>query len=387
MAITGRGATMRITRMHVLRNDLARRDFLRLMGKAGLASAAVWGGVVGVKFHPAEAEAETLPGPLRLATILSIYAREKDLKPFQDKHNVKIELTAWTSNTDQANKLAAEGFRQFDLSTLGNALVEPLMKRGILAPIDTGRIPNYRHVYDAFKMPAWGSMGGKLHAMSYHWGYDSIVYNADFVKEEVVSWKALFDDKYAGRIALRDDPQFSIAGTAYALGYKNPYKLSSEDLKKIKAFLISKKPLIRKLWTGYSEAVNLIRTKEVWIELGWPSMWLDLLGEGMNVKYAWTLNEGTLNWIQTYVMSPHTKIPETCYAFLNWVLGKEYGASVTKDIGEFSSSRLALEGLTQAELKRFGLDKVDDMLRTFVPTQFVGNIQEWNDTWSEFKAA
>jgi spermidine/putrescine-binding protein len=366
-----------------------RRDFLSRMGKVGLAGAGAAIGGIGITFRPQDSRAQSPSGSLRLSGITSLYTRDKDLKPFYDEYKgVKIELTPWTSNSDQANKLAADNFRQFDLSTLGVAFVEPLMKRKLLAPIDSKRIPNFQYVFEPFRQPSWGSMDGSLYALLYHWGFDTMVYNADFIKEDVDSWLALFDDRYKGRIALRDDPVGSITVAAFALGYKNPRsELEGADLRKVRDFLISKKPLIRALWTGIGEATNLLRTKEVWITMGQSSMWLELQREGMNVRFPWVLKEPVINFGQTYVMSPHTQVPDICYAYLNYVLSRDYGARILRDHGEFSSSRLFVDGVGDKEKKEFALDRINEIVSKYRPVSFTAKIQEWNNAWSEFKAA
>ncbi len=69
------------------------------------------------------------------------------------------------------------------------------------------------------------------------------------------SYAILFDEKYKGQISIKDDPGVMIPITALYMGYTNPWRLETGDLKKITDFLIAKKPMFRKLWGGFAEAV------------------------------------------------------------------------------------------------------------------------------------
>ena len=68
----------------------------------------------------------------------------------------------------------------------------------------------------------------------------------------------LFDDKYAGKVALRDDAHQMITVGALFLGHENPNAMTDAERKDVVDFLISKKKNFRTLWSKFGEAVNLM---------------------------------------------------------------------------------------------------------------------------------
>src|SRR5881396_1923128 len=210
---------------------MRRRDFLA-MTAAATASASTF--MDGPAFG-------ALAGPLRLFTV-AVAGRDKDIN---------------------------EARKDLDLD-IQQPFVRPLAQRKWIQPIDTSRLKNYGRMFEQFKSPEWAMLDGKLYALPYYWGYDSVVYNAKHMPDGGDTWGRLWDDRYKGRLSLRDDALSSIQPVALFLGY-NPNRLTKAQLEDCKKFLISKKQHFRQLWSTYAEAVNLLRSEEVWALWGWTS--------------------------------------------------------------------------------------------------------------------
>jgi spermidine/putrescine-binding protein len=354
-----------------------RRQFLKT------ASALGVGGLAGVSANPWAYAA--LPGPLRVNTIVSIWAREKDIKPFEQANGTEVKLTAWVSNIHQVTKTATGGTKLWDVITMINIFTDPVLRRKLFQPLDLREIPNAAQLWPQFQKPTYGMYDGVQYGLPYVWGYDSILFNKGKIPK-MESWKDMFDDRYKGRIALRDDPQFGLPIAALALGVKDPFALGSDELKEIKAFLVAKKPVIRKLWTGFAEALTLMRTGEVDAMMGWLPMWRILKKEGMNVDFI-IPSEKAFGWVHVYLVSKETKVLPTAYKFLDYVLDTPFSSSIAKDLAYFSPSRKVLAGLTDAEVKELRYDRIDEIQKSLIWGDVPVNLQEWNDTWSAFKAA
>ncbi len=354
---------------------LNRREFL--------SSAAGIGAVATLSQAPWAWAA--LPGPLRVNTIVSIWARDKDIKPFEQANGVEVKLTAWVSNIHQVTKTATGGTKLWDVITMINIFTDPVMRRKLFHPLDLTQIPNAKQLWPQFQKPSYATYEGVQYGLPYVWGYDSILYNkAKIAKMD--SWKDMFDERHKGRIALRDDPQFGLPIAALALGIKDPFALGTDELKEIKNFLVAKKPIIRKLWSGFAEALTLMRTGEVDAMMGWLPMWRILKREGMNVDFI-IPQEKAFGWVHVYLVSKETKVLPTAYKFLDYVLDTPFASSIAKDLAYFSPSKKVLAGLTDADIKELRYDRIDEIQRSLIWGDVPVNLQEWNDTWSAFKAA
>lgn len=242
-----------------------------------------------------------------------------------------------------------------------------------------------------FARPAHSTVGGRQYSVPFMFGYDSVVYNRKKIGE-VDSYGVLFDERYRGQIALRDDPQFTIMQTALFLGHTNPFRLSSSDLREIIRFLISKKPMFRTLWGGFAEAVSLLRSEEVVaVGDGWISMAWSLNGaDGTDFAIA-KPRERALVWTHDWLMPREAAggvAEEAVYRFMDWSLSAEQAARMGRRVGYVSPSTAGVPLLSPQELQRIGYNDYEQVWSTGLPlTEVPSNLQEWVDAWARFKAA
>ena len=357
----------------------SRRDFLEQSLRFGVGGAAMAMGVAGGPAAAAEVR------DITVHCLCPTWCRAEDIAPFEAESAVKITRACWTSHLATLTKMATGGAKIWDVVQAHHAFVFPMIRRKLLMPLDMAKIPNAKFLFPQFAKLDQARAEGKTYGVPYVWTYDSVVYNVDHI-DNVDSWGVLFDDKYKGKVALRDDAQNAIQLTALYLGHKDPSVLTSEDLAEIKKFLISKKANFRKFWTGYAEAMTLLKSGEVWALSGWRPMWWALAKDGMNIKYAVPKEKG-IGAIGYYVISSESKQPAADYAFLNWMLGGEWGAAVGRDQGYQSTSSLVLKKLDPKLRAELGYNDIDAVLKDVFFLDYPLNLNEWISTWTEVKAA
>ena len=125
--------------------------------------------------------------------------------------DVKLELAPYVSPTDTMAKISAPGGTvKYDLMV---SLTE-FVKGPVLGPgagdekalaLDLDKIPNSKKLMPLFQDEIV-TRDGKPYFIPVYWGYDSVLYNTEAIAQDMAqSWGILFDDKYAGKVALRDD--------------------------------------------------------------------------------------------------------------------------------------------------------------------------------------
>lgn len=364
---------------------ISRRDAIKYgLGGAALASLPM-------KFGPASAQvAQTLKGPLNVTIHCHTVGKAEDIALYKASTGMETNISCFTTNTDVITKMAAGGGRQTDVYTMNIQFLKPVIQRGLAAPQDWSRIPNTRNMLPMFRNPLNSTIDGKHYSLPWMFGYDSVIYNRDVVPE-CDSYSVLFDDKYAGRVTLRDDPQFSILIVAMYMQKPNPLRLNSKDLREISDFLIKKKKNFRSLWSGFGEVVSLMKSGEVvLVGQGWIPIYRELKKSGMNVGFA-LLKEKVTTWTQDLIIPPQAierGMADSAYSFMNWVIGPEMGARMGRSAGYVSPSGAALSLLTPAEARDIGYNDMEKVWQNgLAVTEFPDNLQEWNDAWSRFKAA
>jgi spermidine/putrescine transport system substrate-binding protein len=305
-------------------------------------------------------------------------------KAFTQATGIELKTLAWTTAPEMVTKTLA-GEQQFDLLSLTEDWVRPLLPSGKIQPIDLGRIPNYQHVLDFFKRQTLSVYDGKRYALPHFWGVDSIVYNKDKVKD-VDSWSRLYDGTYAQRTAIRDDAGQGILIGALAMGgFADPTRLDKPSIAKIQNWLINKKPNIRALWSSFAQGVSLLTSGEVWALQGWMSMVPAAQKAQVNVGYA-RPREGALAWNHSYVVNRNARDLDAVYTFLNWVLGEEATTIVGKAANYPSASTAGLKNFSKEEQRLLGYDEVDRLMGTLY-YRFPENLPDYIEAWSAFKNA
>lgn len=305
-------------------------------------------------------------------------------KKFTATSGIEIKTTAWTSAPEMVTKAIA-GDQQYDLLSLTEDWVRPLLGTNKIAPLDLGRIPNYAHVLDFFKRQTLSTYEGKRYALPHFWGFDSIIYNTDKIKD-INSWATLYDGTYKGRVAIRDDAgQGILIGALASGGYADPNKLSKADVAKIRDWLIARKPNLRTMWSSFAQGVSLLTSGEVWALQGWMSMVPAAQKANINVGYA-RPKEGSLAWNHAYVINRNSKNMDAAYTFLNWILSEEATTMVGKLANYPSASDTGIKNFTPAERKLLGYDAVDSLMGTLY-YKFPENLPDYIEAWSAFKSA
>jgi spermidine/putrescine-binding protein len=355
--------------------ELTRRELLIGAGAIAAAESLV---------RPGPASA-ALAGPLHVFTS-AVAGRDKDMREAQKDLGIDIKVTFNVSHVETFAKMNAGVLAtQQDVLLIQQQFVRPLAKQGWLQPIDLGQLKNHRLMFAEFQNPSWAQWEGKVYGLPTLWGYDSIVYNAKRMPDGGESWGRLWDDRYKGRVALRDAALDSFQIVALYLGY-DPNKLTRKELEDCKRFLISKKPYFRQLWSTLAEAVNLLRSEEVWALFGWLPMSTALKKDGMDIRYGLP-KEKAIAWFSCYMISKDTKVLPACNAFLDWVIGEKFATSMAKDQGYRMSTTAHLKNLSPETVKEMQLDDIPGLVRNLFVQDLPDNLNEWLQAWSEFKSA
>ena len=96
-------------------------------------------------------------------------------------------------------------------------MIGRLIAEDMLEPLDYSQIPNFDLIDDRFKNLSYDP--DNRYTVPYTWGTLGIIYNAAVVDEEITSWSALYDSKYAGQVLLINNSRDAIGEALLSLGY------------------------------------------------------------------------------------------------------------------------------------------------------------------------
>jgi spermidine/putrescine-binding protein len=294
---------------------LSRADMLRL---AALAAGA---GVVAGPAAAANAAAARLSTETGRLQVLDWAGYGNDggqamFKAYVQKypHN-KPQFTYMTNEADALNKF--RGGLKPDLFRPYVGWVQYFAgESGYVQPWDTKLIPNFKHL-NPFMVKA-GQYQGKQYGIPDDWGFDAILYRKDKVHPKAQSWSLLYDDRYGGKIAWYDDPVENLTIAGMVLGFKNPWNQTDAQLKQSQKFLLSKKHLVRTIWSSETDLWQVFGSGDVWIALAWPNDWVQMKKKHpvvyMHPKVG---RQKPIAWVGMFMQFKGTSRPALASAYVN----------------------------------------------------------------------
>ena len=108
------------------------------------------------------------------------------------------------------------------------------MRAGLIEPLDPARLTNRELVVGEFRESSQWSVDGELYGVPFTWGANAMAFNRAETGD-VDSLDALFDSKFSGRIAMRDEPEDTLAIAALKLGIADPYSMGEAELQEVEA--------------------------------------------------------------------------------------------------------------------------------------------------------
>jgi spermidine/putrescine transport system substrate-binding protein len=149
-------------------------------------------------------------------------------------------------NDDQGFTKAAAGTATFDVVHPCGYRYKDWVDLGAVQPWDTSLISNFPDLNP--ELETSGLIDGKQFFIPLDWGFIAPLVNADHVDTSDPSFGILFDDRYAGKIAWVDTSNMMYIGGLF-LGVPDPFQMTDDELGQVRDFLISKKHLVKFLWS------------------------------------------------------------------------------------------------------------------------------------------
>lgn len=353
--------------------NISRRNLLQAMGAAGLGGAAIAAGL-----RPAFAQEKMLN-----YFTWAAWGDKQFVEDGKTSLGIDLKTTFYSSSDEMIAKLRGGGTRLYDMIVPVQNYVHPAAKAGLIEPMNPANFPNSELLFKEFKNTEDWSYEGKLYGVPFVWGANAIAFNR---KEtgDVDSMDPLFDEKFKGRIAMRDEPEDSLAVGALRLGIKKPFQMAEAELQEVKKLLISQKPLVRSYWRDFADVRNMLASGEVVIAWTFLAVIAPLRQAGIDAGWVWP-KEGAVGWSEGVSAVAGTKNLELVEQYANHTLSAEFGEMMARTTRYAPSSKAAVEKLEPELVKDLGIDvsTIDRLVFKQVPP----DKSRWNEIWNEVKAA
>jgi spermidine/putrescine transport system substrate-binding protein len=298
-------------------SELSRREFLALSAAAsgGLALAACGGAAV------APAATQTPIGPME--SELSIYNWDQYLNPDTLKAfkaafpALKVDTATYASNEDMLAKIEA-GAKGYDIVVPTGYMIEIMISKDLLLPLDFRQLPNFKHVDKIFRSPGYDP--ASKHSVPKDWGTTGFGYRTDKIPGGMTSWKQFFDNasQFKGKVSVLDGAT-EVVGMAlkyHGFSYNSD---KDDELSKARDLLLRFKPFVGKI-TSTDYKADLTNAN-MWISMGWNGDFEAIKGQTPPPPVLYVVpSEGSELWVDTWAILKSAPHPVAAHAFINFLL-------------------------------------------------------------------
>ena len=258
------------------------------------------------------------------------YINEDVIDIFEEENpDIKINYETYYANEEMYVKVANKS-SDYDVIFPSDYMKEKMKSEGLLNKINFENIPNYEKISPEFKGLDYDK--NEEYSVPYMWGTMGILYNKSLVKEDVTSWKILWDEKYAKNIFMLDTERDTLGITLKMLGY-SLNSGNEKELKEAKEALIKQKPLVL-AYCG-DEVKDKMINAEAALSVVWSGDAYYCMSQNEDLAYA-IPSEGSNLWFDAMVIPTTSKHQAEAERFINFMCRPDI-AKMNVDYIEYST--------------------------------------------------
>lgn len=282
---------------------------------------------------------------------------------FESTYNCSIVVDPTSGNSDRLNKLVAEKQDPTaDVAFLTKSFAVTGEGEDLFEKIDTSKVTSLDELYDFAKDD---NGYGPVYSVCRY----GIMYNKTALDEKGVnyptSYKDLFDDKYAGMVALPD--MTSTAGPYLLVTLAEELGGSQEDVRPAMSLLQEKKDNINLWYTTSSDVVTAFSTGEdsiaVFMDINMPS----LSESGLDMVWV-NASEGSFAAPASVNVVKGCANPDLAQLFVEYMISKDTQDQIASVMNEAPVNKNAT---------------MDDSLKTYLAygEDAMANLKEFDDSY------
>ena len=232
--------------------------------------------------------------------------------------NIKVNYSTYESNEVLYSKLKNGGI-SVDVIIPSDYMIERMIKEDMLLELNFDNIENFKFVDEQFRNPAFDPEN--KYSVPYTWGTVGILYNTKFVDEvDVTGWELLWNEKYAGKILMIDNPRDAFGIAQYKLGYS----VNTTDKAELQACadeLAKQRPLVQQYVMDQIYAT--MQNEEAWIAPYYAGDCMLMMEENENLAFYLPQHQGFNLFTDAMCIPKCCEEKDAAEAFINFLCEPE----------------------------------------------------------------
>lgn len=267
------------------------------------------------------------------------YIEQSTIDMFEEKYPyIDVNYTTFDSNEAMYSKIVS-GAASYDIVIPSEYMVSKLIQEEMLAELDYSNIPNYKYIGEAYKNLS--SDPENKYSVPYFWGTVVVIYNSQFVAPEDVSDESLdllWNEKYAGKILMFDNPRDSFGIALTKLGYSMNSDTDSQWQEAAK-LLSEQKPIVQ---AYVMDAIfDKMESGEAWIAPYYAGDALVIQETNPDIQFYMPA-EGTNMFVDSMCILNTTEHQKEAELFINFMCDPKIAAMNAETVGYATPNTEAL---------------------------------------------
>lgn len=257
---------------------------------------------------------------------------------------IKVNYVTYESNEDMYPKIK-NGGASYDIIIPSDYMIERMIAEDMLMEIDVNSLPNYKYISEEYRNMYYDPEN--RYSVPYNVGMVGLIYNKKMVEERPTSWTSLWDERYAGKILMIDNPRDAFAVAQKILGY-SLNSTDEKELSDVAQLLVEQKPLLQ----GYvmDEIFNKMESGEAAMVPYYVGDFVLMQQVNPDLDFVYP-EEGVNIFVDAVCIPESCRNYDAAMKYINFLLDPEIALSNALYIGYATPNTGVLEHPDYAEMK------------------------------------
>lgn len=304
-------------------------------------------------------------------------------KEFEKLTGIKVNYVTYESNEDMYAKIK-NGGASYDIVIPSDYMIERMINEELLQKFDVKSLPNYHYIDEKYRGMYYDE--NDEYSVPYNVGMVGLIYNTKMVDETPDSWKIMWDEKYAGKILMIDNPRDAFAIPQKIFGYSFN-STDEKELSDVAQMLIDQKPLLQ----GYvmDEVYNKMESGEAAMVPYYVGDFITMHDVNPDLAFVYP-KEGVNIFVDAMCIPKSAQNVSAAMKYINFMLDPEIGICNAWYIGYASPNKGVVENPEYADYAENELLYPDD--EHMPNTEYFHNLpqetlERFSSLWNEIKVA
>lgn len=255
----------------------------------------------------------------------SSYIPQDVIDDFEKEYGIKVNYGTYSSNEELLAKISSSKPGTYDVIFPSDYMVELMINKDMLMPIDITKIPNHYNINGLFLNQKFDP--NNRYSLPFLAATTVIAINREKILDKIDGYNDLLKDAYENDIVLLDDQRIVIGMGLQATGYRMN-ETNIDALNESKEWLLKFNKNV-KAFDSDSPKTFLI-TKEVDIGVMWNAEAIIAKEYNPNIEIVYP-QEGFAISLDNYTLVKGAKNIDNSYTFINYLLRSDVNQRITAE--------------------------------------------------------